>query len=141
MSFDIDIRPIYAIGIILDDSLNITDNTKISNLITQITDFTFIKDQQLGEVILKNITPEVKIKVYVGINRDIPQQIRSLLLDDIDEGGLINISYKFMWFGEVYTKTEMENRLRQWINQDGPTKVWIVDINTKLTGNLLTKFK
>ena len=76
MEASISIRPRYAIGIILDDSLKVGDLTKTATKFTDLLNLSIVKDENLYNVVLKDIIPETLINFYIGIGRNVPKQIK-----------------------------------------------------------------
>ena len=140
MEASISIRPRYAVGIVLDDSLKAGDLTKTATKFTDLLNLSIVKDENLYNVVLKDIIPETLINFYIGIGRNVPKQIKDKLREAVN-GGFYLPNSRLVWFdGQDYSKTQIESWLRKYANQDGCSKIWLVDLNTTLTGDLLSKF-
>lgn len=127
MSFDTDTRPTYAIGIILDGSLKVSDATKVVPFFTAIRETHTEKNKEENEYTLKNFPQETKVNIYIAVDGDVPKAVRQKLHEALT-GDDSPTNIKVMWFDNTTnTREELERRLRQWIGEDGPTKVWIVD--------------
>ena len=140
MEASISIRPRYAVGIVLDDSLKAGDLTKTATKFTDLLNLSIVKDENLYNVVLKDIIPETLINFYIGIGRNVPKQIKDKLREAVN-GGFYLPNSRLVWFdGQDYSKTQIESWLRKYANQDGCSKIWLVDLKTTLTGDLLSKF-
>lgn len=142
MEASIALRPKYAIGLIIDDSVTVGDLVRIRGVFSTIDSFITAKDGDLNDYILTGTVPKIRIKCYIAIGRQVPPLIKTRIQKATDGGDFIKSS-QIMWFdGQNYTYSELEQRLRQWIGEDwGAEKIWIVDISSILTGNLLSKFQ
>ena len=83
MEASISIRPRYAVGIVLDDSLKAGDLTKTATKFTDLLNLSIVKDENLYNVVLKDIIPETLINFYIGIGRNVPKQIKDKLREAI----------------------------------------------------------
>ena len=141
MEASISIQPRYAIGIVLDDSLKAGDVTKTANKFSDLFNLITVKDENLNYVVLKDIVPETLIHFYIGIGRSVPKQIKDKVQAAVN-GGVYLPNSRLMWFdGQDYSKEQITTWMRQLASQDDCKKIWIVDLNTVLTGDLLTKFE
>lgn len=136
-----DERPTYAICFIIDDSVKTNEVIKLGNAFTSIVSVSTAVDTNLNEYILKDVTPEVKLQIFIGVARKIPKGIMDKITE-VSSGDNAPTNVRFMYFddGVDITKADMERRLKIWINEQGIIKIWTVDINTDFTGDLLSKF-
>ena len=142
MGASITLRPTYAIGIIIDNSLGLKDLTKIGNIFDFVLNNQNENNADTNDYTLKNIPSEIKIHIYVAVARSVPDQI----VDRIKEKIAVETSpnnIRTLWFGDGIdrTRAELEQRLIQWIGENGASKTWIIDPNSDTMGDLLTKFK
>ena len=141
MEASISIQPRYAIGVVLDDSLKAGDVTKTANKFSDLFNLITVKDENLNYVVLKDIVPETLIHFYIGIGRSVPKQIKDKVQAAVN-GGVYLPNSRLMWFdGQDYSKEQITTWMRKLASQDDCKKIWIVDLNTVLTGDLLTKFE
>jgi len=140
MEASISIRPQYAIGVVIDDSLKAGDLTKVATKFADLLNLAVVKDENLYNVVLKGSVPETLINFYIGVGRNVPTQIKDKI-QAAKNGGFYLPNSRFMWFdGQDYTKEQIETWLRKLANQGGCSKIWVVDFNTVLSGDLLSKF-
>jgi len=141
MSFNRDERPSYAIGIIIDNSVTNSNGVKIQNIVDTVNSLVEIKNQELGDFILKGISPEIKVKTYIIVGRKIPKAIKDKITVLSTDSTLFP-AFQILWADEQeYSYTELEARLRRWLSDTlYPEKVWVIDINSDTTGDILSKF-
>lgn len=152
----------YSIGIILDNSLGLNKLIAINNKFSSLNSFVQVNNEKItisytdteGLIIgseqvdytyytLAGITPEIEIEVFIAIDKDVAKFTQNVF-KSIDEGGRLIPNSRFLWLddGVNYSQNIMADRLLAWMKEIGKTeKAWIVDINTDLTGNLLSKFE
>jgi hypothetical protein len=139
MEANFNIRQTYAIALLLDDSIIESNLSTLISKFTDINKFAVIKGED--DFIIKSTSPtERSLKFYIGIGRRVPKTIKDELIKSTI-GQLYLPNARLFWFaGQDYSKENIENWLRKYANQDGCSKIWIININTDLTGSLLSKF-
>jgi hypothetical protein len=134
-------RPKFGICLILDDSIKLTDLTKTTNAVLGLNNFVQVKDQPTDNYILTGVSPETRIEVYIGVGRKLPKRIKDKIQLATEDDFYIPSS-RSMWFeGKDYSYDQIKQRLTQWAKENGCVKIFVADINSDLSGDLLSKFK
>lgn len=134
----------YAIALIIDDSVKVGDLNKATSVANNITSLLDVRTEENGLTyyVLKNVTPEIKAKVYMAITRKVPIGVKNKIQGTEEQNGIVLPSPIVFWLddGIDYSREEIERRLKLWSKEDGASHIWILDINSDLTGDILSKF-
>jgi hypothetical protein len=135
----------YCIGLIIDG------NDDFNRIVKKIDDINLliIPGSDPGDVttypdgstsVERYVLPGTNITVesLVLVNANVPDALKQKIQGD---GGNALHASKITWFGNgAVTYENMVKRLQAHATEDGCEKLWIIDAQTDLTGDLLSKF-
>jgi hypothetical protein len=138
----------YAIGLIFDDTVKVGDLAKAKSLASSLSSVVSVREivkpdgSTRSYYVLNGVTPEIEARVYIIVARRVPKPIKDRIQATEDQDGIVlpQPVVISMDDGVDYTRAELERRLKLWVGEDGGTHIWITDINTTVTGDLLSKF-
>lgn len=132
----------YAIVLLVDTRINSTTARSAKDKVNTIIDFVQIIEDTFTQILLVADT-NINIDFYMGVANDVEQGIKDVISDSVSNQGMHLPYCRTMWFGnEGWTYDTMKARLISWLkeNPHGIKKYWVIDYDTDLTGDILTKF-